>query len=112
MSKRTSNFNDFLVEQLRDPKFAAAYLNEHYGYRGPNRKEHLLEAIKKVVEAQGFSKLSRESGISRRTLYKAFSKEGNPTVGTLFSLFDTIGVGIRFDSDTSRKKGVRSKRAA
>lgn len=40
MSKRTSNFNDFLVEQLRDSKFAAAYLNEHYGYRGPNRKEH------------------------------------------------------------------------
>ena len=56
MSKRSSNFNEFLIVQLKDPKFAAAYLNEHYGYQGPNRKEYFLAAIKNVVEAQGFSK--------------------------------------------------------
>jgi probable addiction module antidote protein len=111
MSKRTSSFKNFLADELKDPKFAAAYLNEHYGYRGPDRKDHLLEAIKNVVEAQGFSKLARESGIPRRTLYKAFSKEGNPTVETLLTLFDAIGVSIRFDIEKAKKKPVR-KRAA
>src|SRR5258708_6543904 len=111
MSKRTSNFKNFVIDQLKDPIFAAAYLNEHYGFRGPGRKEHLLEAIKNVVEAQGFSKLARESGIPRRTLYKAFSKEGNPTVETLLTLFDTIGVSIRFDTEKTKKRAGR-KRAA
>ena len=108
MSKDSKGFRTLLVQQLHDPTFAAAYLNEHYGYRGPNRKELLLEAIKNVVEAQGFTKLAKVSGISRRALYKAFSKNGNPTVGTLFALFDAIGVKIRFDVEKKRPR----KRAA
>lgn len=108
MHKKSSDFKRFVIEELKNPKLAAAYLNEHYNYRGPNWKEHLLEAIKNVVSAQGFSKLSRQSGISRRTLYKAFSDRGNPTIETLFTLLDTIGVGIRFDAG-SRKP---TKRAA
>ncbi len=64
MNRKSSDFKKFVVEELADPKLAAAYLNEHYSYRGANWKKHLLEAFKNVMEAQGFSKLSRESGIS------------------------------------------------
>lgn len=47
--------------------------------------------------------LARQSGISSRTLYQAFSEEGNPKVETLLTLLDTIGVNIRFEAE-SRKK--------
>ncbi|MBI1820322.1 MAG: helix-turn-helix domain-containing protein [Nitrospirae bacterium] len=52
--------------------------------------------------------MSRKSGISRRILYKAFSETGNPTVETLLTLLDTIGVSIRFKTENfkNRKKSV------
>ena len=99
MAKKSADFKKFLIEKLKDPQLAAAYLNEHFRYQGPDRKEHLLLGIKNVIEAQGFTVLSRKSGISRRTLYKAFSETGNPTVETLLTLLDTIGVSIRFETE-------------
>ena len=112
MVKKSVDFKDFLLEQLKDPQFAAAYLNEHYRNRGPKRRAHLFEAFKNVVQAQGVTELSRRSGISRRTLYKAFSETGNPTVETLFTLLETIGVGIHFDTDPGAKRKGMAKRAA
>jgi probable addiction module antidote protein len=99
-------FEKFLLEELRDPKLAAAYLNEHFTYRGPKRQELLLQAIKDVVQAQGFTKLARQSGLSRRTLYKAFSRDGNPTVETLLGLLDAVGIAIQFESTPRQRKAA------
>lgn len=111
MAKKSADFKDFLLEQLKDPQFAAAYLNEHYRYQGPKRRAHLFEAFKNVVQAQGVTELSRRSGISRRTLYKAFSETGNPTVETLFTLLETIGVGIHFNVEQGSKRKAVAKQA-
>ncbi|MHB8483196.1 MAG: helix-turn-helix domain-containing transcriptional regulator [Nitrospiria bacterium] len=99
MARKSIDFKKFLIEKLKDPRLAVAYLNEHFRYQGSDRQKHLLLGIKNVIEAQGFTVLSRKSGISRRTLYKAFSETGNPTVETLFALLDTIGVSIRFENE-------------
>jgi len=104
MAKKSVDFKSFLLQELKDPNLAVAYLNEHFQYRGPDRRKHLLLGIKNVVEAQGFTALSRQSGISRRTLYQAFSEKGNPTIGTLLALFDTIGVSIRFEAEDGKKR--------
>jgi len=104
MAKRSVDFKKVLLEQLKDPNLAVAYLNEHFRYRGPDRKRHLLLGIKNVVEAQGFTALSRQSGISRRTLYQAFSEKGNPTIETLLALLDTIGVRIRLEAENGKKR--------
>lgn len=107
MAKKLVEFKKFLIEELKDPKLAVAYLNEHFRYRGPDRKKHLLLGIKNVVEAQGFTALARQSGISRRTLYQAFSEEGNPTVETLLTLLDTIGINIRFEAESRKKERIQ-----
>jgi probable addiction module antidote protein len=104
MTKTSRDFNEFLAEQLKDPELAAAYLNEHFHYDGPHYKELLLNAFKSVLEAQGFSKISKKSGISRRALYKAFSKNGNPTLETLHSLLEAIGISILFSASQNKKK--------
>jgi probable addiction module antidote protein len=104
MSKKSVDFKKFLIDILKDPQLAVSYLNEHFRYQGPDRKKHLLLGIKNVIEAQGFSVLSRKSGISRRTLYKAFSETGNPTVETLLTLLDSIGMSIRFETEKFKNK--------
>ena len=107
MRKKLETHESLVVASLKDPELAASYLNEHWHYRGPKRVELLMKAIHRVALARGITKVSKESGISRRALYKIFSEEGNPTAETLLSLLDTLGVGIRFDA--SRKK-ARPKR--
>ncbi|MFI5305477.1 MAG: DNA-binding protein [Nitrospiria bacterium] len=104
MAKKSVDFKNYLIEKLKDPELAVTYLNEHFRYQGPERKKHLLLGIKNVIKAQGFTILSRKSEISRRTLYKAFSETGNPTVETLLTLLDTIGVSIRFQSENLKIK--------
>lgn len=90
------DFDELVIQDLKNPKFAAAYLNEHLSYRGPKARELLLDALQNIAKARGYSALSRKSGISRRALYYAFSKAGNPTMDTFFSLLESIGVRIQF----------------
>jgi probable addiction module antidote protein len=109
MPKYSENYKEMLLKQLNDAETAAEYLNEHMGYDGSKRKELLLQAFKNVMEAQGFTDLAKKSGISRRALYHAFSKKGNPTLDTLFALLDAIGLEFHF-SMASKKKTRHLKR--
>jgi probable addiction module antidote protein len=48
------------------------------------------EAFKEIlfahIEARNITKLAKESGISRRTIYAALSKDGNPSLETIARL--------------------------
>jgi probable addiction module antidote protein len=78
------------------------YLNEHLTYKGPDRLKHLLQAIRDIGSAYGFTRISRVSGLSRRTLYKAFSRSGNPSLATVLTVLAAVGLGIRFDTTKGR----------
>ena len=104
MPRYSENYKEMLLKHLNDAETAAEYLNEHMGYVGVKRKELLLQAFKNVVEAQGFTSLAKKSGISRRSLYHAFSEKGNPTLDTLLALLDTIGLELHFSILTKKRK--------
>jgi hypothetical protein len=40
------------------------------------------------------SQLANETGLTRDTLYKAFSQGGNPTLETLFRVLDALGIKL------------------
>lgn len=109
MRTRYRDFNEFLIEELRDREMAVAYLNEHLSYRGPKRRELLLDAVRKVAVAQGVADLARRSGVSRRTLYHAVSKTGNPTIETFLAVLDAMGVSLHVGSADGR--GASGQRA-
>jgi probable addiction module antidote protein len=98
MKKKSRSFRTYLREKLKDPVFAAAYLNEHATYEGPRKMFYLLDAIREVGRAHGLTRVSRRAGVSRRTLYKAFSEKGNPSLETVLAVLKTVGVAIRFDA--------------
>ncbi len=54
----------------------------------------IKNAIANVIRARGMTSLSREAGVSREALYKAFAESGNPTLDTLMKVTRALGVRL------------------
>ena len=54
----------------------------------------LLSVIGDIARSKGMSQLARELNLSRKGLYKSFSKEGNPSFLTVMDVLDNLGYGI------------------
>jgi probable addiction module antidote protein len=106
MPRKAIDFDETLFELLKDPEEAAAYLNEHLAYKGKDRDELFLKALRKVVLAQGFDQIAQKSNLKRRSLDKALSAAGNPRFSTLNSLLEAVGLQIMVGSKL--RKGSRA----
>jgi len=62
----------------------------------------LPAALGTVARARGMSELAKSTGLSRETLYKTLSNEGNPTLSTLAKILDTYNVRISLKSVNSK----------
>ena len=51
-------------------------------------------ALGNVARARGMTGLSKETGVAREALYKAFGKDGNPTLDTLLAVTRALGVKL------------------
>ncbi len=79
------------AEALNSPADIAAYLD---AYLEDGTPEELLRAINTIARSRGMSELARQTGISRETLYRAFSDTGNPTLDTLLRVLKALGVRL------------------
>ncbi len=51
----------------------------------------ILGAIGEVARAKGMTDLAREAGMSRESLYRALSEDGNPQLSTVMKVLDALG---------------------
>ena len=51
-------------------------------------------ALGDVARAIGMTKLARESGLGRESLYKALSAEGNPEFATVLKVIRSLGLQL------------------
>jgi probable addiction module antidote protein len=51
----------------------------------------IVHALGVIARAKNMSPLSRDAGLSREGLYKAFSPEGNPTFSTVAKVAKALG---------------------
>lgn len=90
--KKTINYQDYLIESLKDPEEAAGYLNA--ALEGGDIEVFLL-ALHNVVKAQGgITRLAEKSHKSRTSLYKALSKNGNPHLKNTNEILSAIGLHL------------------
>ncbi len=54
----------------------------------------IRSAFADVARARGMTALAKDAGVSRETLYKAFSDNGNPTLDTLVKVTRALGVRL------------------
>lgn len=103
--KRTIRHHDYLMKHLKNPAEAAAYLSS---LAEDADITFLLKALRNVVEAHGgIGELSKKTKLSRTTLYKTLSTDGNPEIKTLDIILRAYGIRIGFFS-----RDVQHRRAA
>jgi probable addiction module antidote protein len=108
-------FIDTIQEELRNPEFAIAYLNDVLA--SGDRKAFLL-ALKDVIEARGnITGFAKAAHTPRQNIYRMLSEDGNPTYDKLFSLLDAMNINVNLSlkmSDVSINitNKARSKKKA
>jgi probable addiction module antidote protein len=98
---RSKNYQEYLIESLKDPEEAAEYLN--VALKDGDPKIFLL-ALRNVAEALGgITKLSKKTKLNRVNLYRILSKKGNPELYSLEILLRALGLKLAVEVGKARK---------
>lgn len=91
---KSRSYDAFLKKQLRDPNQAADYLSAAVQ---EGSLEGFLIALKGVAEAHGgIGTIAKVTNLNRQSMYRMFSERGNPTVSSLMTVLDAIGIELSF----------------
>jgi probable addiction module antidote protein len=74
---------------LDDPASLAAYMTEALETGDP---AFVADALGVIARARGMSEVAREAGVSRESLYRALSSEGNPEFATILRVAHALGL--------------------
>lgn len=89
-----------IVDELRDDEAVAVYLDEALASGDP---AYFAHALGKVAKARGMSRIARETGLSRGSLYAALGEGGNPTLATLMQVMKALG--LRLGAEPAERAG-------
>ncbi|HEX2652180.1 MAG TPA: addiction module antidote protein [Xanthobacteraceae bacterium] len=79
-------------DHLKTVEKQIAYLEAALDQDDPS---FIAMAIGDVARARGVSKFSRETGLSREAIYKAFRPGGNPTIETVNKAMQALGLRLK-----------------
>jgi probable addiction module antidote protein len=80
-----------LVDNLKSPEAETAYLEAAFEDGDPAL---IAAVIGDIARARGMSQIAKEAGLSREAMYKAFRREGNPTLVTLTRVMKALGIKL------------------
>jgi probable addiction module antidote protein len=90
------------AEYLDNSEAIAAYMTEALETGDP---AFVADALGVIARARGMSEVAREAGVSRESLYRALSAEGNPEFGTVMRVAQALG--LRFSVTPVSEAGAR-----
>jgi probable addiction module antidote protein len=79
------------ADYLRTDADMAAYL-EACLEEAPDDPALIAAALGDIARARGMVQLAKETGLTREGLYKALSKDGNPSLGTVLKVLRALGL--------------------
>ena len=101
---KTESYRESLLESLRNPEDAAQYLN---ACLADEDARVFLLALRDVADARGgLRALSRDAHLNRESLYRMLSKSGNPSLESLASVLDAVGLRLAVQA-TAPRRGKR-----
>jgi probable addiction module antidote protein len=97
----TRNVRHTHSELLRDPQIASEYLSEAISSADPSE---LLMALRNLAEAHpdGISGLAERADMSRTSLYKMLSENGNPKLDSFMKVLHALH--LKFSIEPEKKE--------
>jgi probable addiction module antidote protein len=89
MALKTSVWDS--AELLDSPEAIAAYVEAAFEDGDTALIAHALGV---VARARGMTQIARDAGLSRDAVYKALSRDGNPTLATLSKVMGALGLRL------------------
>jgi probable addiction module antidote protein len=86
-----------VAEHLRTPQEMAAYLDA-WLEEAPEDAAGIARALGDIARAKGMSQVARDAGLSRESLYRALSAEGNPSFATVLKVAKALGVRLHAEA--------------
>lgn len=93
MALETRRFDPALYVDGNDGM--AAYLDEAFATNDP---AFVSDALGVVARAAGMTELARKASVSRESLYRALSPEGNPELKTIMKVLAALGLHLSVSS--------------
>ena len=88
---RDVSYQSYLIESLKDPVEAAAYVEAVLEMEDPTA---LLVALRQVAKAHGMAEVARRADVGEKSLFRALSENGNPTISTLHKVLHAVGLRL------------------
>ena len=88
---RNVSCQGYLTESLKDPEEAAAYVEAVLELDDPAA---LLVALRQVAKAHGMAEVARRADVGEKSLFRALSENGNPTISTLHKVLHAVGLRL------------------
>jgi probable addiction module antidote protein len=79
------------AEYLEDSESIAVYLTDALESDDPT---FVADALGVVARARGMSEVARKAGVSRESLYRALSADGNPEFATILRVVHALGLRL------------------
>jgi probable addiction module antidote protein len=81
------------AEYLKTEEDMANYLDACMEEAGDN-PAFIAKALGTIARARGMTQVARDAGLSRESLYRALSGEGNPEFGTILKVIRALGLKL------------------
>ena len=88
---RNVSYQGYLLESLKDPEEAAAYIEAVLEL---DDSAALLLALRQVAKAHGMAEVARRADVGEKSLFRALSETGNPTLDTVTKVLHAMGLRL------------------
>ena len=95
MKTRTMPYD--VAQQLRTAEEMAAYLDAWLD-EAPDDAAGIARALGDIVRAKGMTQVAKDAGLSRESLYRALSADGNPSFATVLKVARALGVKLHAEA--------------
>jgi len=106
----SASYQEWLIESLKDPKEAAAYLEAAIE---DGDQAGLMRALRNVAEALGgIAQVAKAANLNRETLYRTLSEGGNPELRSLTAILGAAGLRLSVKPRQRRRARAETEKLA
>ncbi len=97
MTKNFINFEDDLLERLKDLEYQKEFLNASLeDYTSDGDFKSFFKSLEYVIKVRGsVSEFSKKTNLNRRNLYSMFEGEKKPQLDTIIKVLNELGYSLK-----------------